>query len=75
MGFFFPMVKKVSLKKTKKTVKTNVVAERYKFNTRNQRDELISECMAILRKLPANRFVCEVKSIELWDRLLHIKTT
>lgn len=64
--------------------KTNVIAERYKFNTRNQReDESISEYMASLRKLAASchfgtflddalrdRFVCGVKAAELRDRML-----
>lgn len=64
--------------------KTNLIAERYKFITRSQReDESISEYMAILRKLAASchfgtfledalrdRFVCGVKSAELQDRML-----
>lgn len=64
--------------------KTNVIAERYKFNTRNQSEnESISEYMASLIKLAStckfgtfledalrDRFVCGVKSAELRDRLL-----
>ena len=69
--------------------KTNFIAERYKFNSRNQReDESISEYMACLRKLAStckfgtflddalrDRFVCGVKSAELPDHMLNAAHT
>ncbi|XP_057673038.1 uncharacterized protein LOC130904346 [Corythoichthys intestinalis] len=79
----------IELMRTHFVPKTNFIAERYKFNTRNQReDESISEYMAKLRKLAAtckfgtflddalrDRFVCGVKSAELRDRLLNSSHT
>ena len=75
----------IELMRTHFVPKTNFIAERYKFNTRNQREEeSISEYMANLRKLATtckfgtfledalrDRFVCGVKSAELRDRLLN----
>lgn len=74
----------IELMHTHLVPKTNFIAERYKFNTTNQReDEYISEYMASLRRLAAtckfgtfledalrDRFVCGVKSAELRNRML-----
>ena len=84
-----PSVKKLSelidLMRKHFVPKTNFFAERYKFNSRDQReDESISEYMASLRKVAAtckfgaflddalrDGFVCGVKSGELCDRMLN----
>ena len=69
--------------------KTNFIAERYKFNSGNQReDESISEYMACFSKLASpckfgtflddalrDRFVCGVKSAELRHRMLNAAHT
>lgn len=69
--------------------KTNFIAERCKFNSRNQREtESIREYMASIRKLAStckfgtfledalrDRFVCRVKSAELRDRMLNAAHT
>uniref|UniRef100_A0AAV2LR46 CCHC-type domain-containing protein n=1 Tax=Knipowitschia caucasica TaxID=637954 RepID=A0AAV2LR46_KNICA len=79
----------IDLMRTHFVPKTNVIAERYKFNTRSQQEnESICEYMASLRKLAAtckfgtfledalrDRFVCGVKTAELRDRLLNVAHT
>lgn len=79
----------IELMQTHFVPKTSFIAERYKFHSRNQReDESISEYMACLRKLAStckfgtflddalrDRFVCGVKIAELRDRMLNAAHT